>query len=100
MTLTSCYFMASTPASSPISMVSLVETINSIDSSIYRSSTITFVNDSDAFATTDINQTNILNIANNLLKFFDVIFVPNADLGKKKLEGQPYRVPFESLLNS
>jgi hypothetical protein len=55
--------MASTPASSPISMVSQGTTITSINSSIYRSSTITFPNDPDAFATTDINQTNISNIA-------------------------------------
>jgi hypothetical protein len=54
MTLTSCYTM-STASSAPITMTEPTKSITEITSSIYEASTVTFVNDLDAYATVDIN---------------------------------------------
>ena len=51
---TSCYSMAPISASTPITMT-ILTTMQSISSSIYESSTITFVNDTDAYTTVDID---------------------------------------------
>ena len=61
MTTTSCYSMAPTATPTPITMT-LLNTMTSISSTIYETSSVTFVNDTHAYTTVDINLSKITNI--------------------------------------
>ena len=55
MTSTSCYSMAPIATSTTITMTSPAMTMTSLPSSIYGPSTVTFVNDTQAYTTVDID---------------------------------------------
>ena len=54
--------MASISTSTPITMKSPAKTITSLPSSIYGPSTVTFVNDPQAYTTVDIDQSKLTKI--------------------------------------
>ena len=54
MKTTSCYSMAPIVTATPINMT-ILTTMASILSSIYEPSSVTFVNDTEAYTTVDIN---------------------------------------------
>jgi hypothetical protein len=56
MTSTSCYSMAPA-APGPLITMDVLNTITALPSSIYGPSTVTFVNDTQAYITVDINLT-------------------------------------------
>jgi hypothetical protein len=62
MATTSCYSMTTTVATStPTTMISSIS-ITSLPSSIYGPSSVTFVNDTNAYTTVDINMSKITSI--------------------------------------
>ena len=78
MASTSCYSMASIGTGYSISSMTTLTTMVSLASSIYGPSTVTFVNDTQAYTTVDIGLTHICHMpAGDLDKSSTCSFVPS-----------------------